>query len=79
MTFITAALCALAVGVGLLGLRAAWLIVALALLGIAVAWSGSQADVIGGVLACFAALGLWLLAKYWESKHEEVHGDDQDF
>lgn len=79
MTFVTAALCALAIGVGLLGLRAARLITALALLGIAVAWSGSQADAVGGALACFAAVGLWLLSNHLERRHEEVHGDDQDY
>ena len=79
MTIITGVLCALAVGVGLLGLRVAWLVGALLALGLSVVLSGSSADELIAALAALITVGLALLNRYIERRHEDVHGDDQDY
>lgn len=79
MTIITGVLCALAVGVGRLGLRVAWLVGALLALGLSVAFAGSSADALIGALAALVSVGLALLNRHIERRHEDVHGDDQDY
>lgn len=79
MTITTGALCALAIVVGLLGLRVAWLVGALFAVAVSVVWSGSPVAALVGALSALAAVGLALLNNYLDRRHDEVHGDDQDY